>query len=276
MSTKIAAVQMCSSMSLDENLQKAKELITEASKNQAKLVVLPEMFTLMGKTERSKLDIKEPYGKGKVQSFLSALALEHNIWIVSGTIPLECDNKDKIKAACLIFNDQGQCVARYDKVHLFDVVLSQEEIYKESDTTEAGDHLTLIDSPFGKLGIAICYDLRFPELFRSLFNKGAEILIVPSAFTETTGRAHWEILARSRAIENFCYFIGSCQGGKHANGRSTFGHSLIINPWGTVLAKKEDQEPGVIYADIDLMALKKARESIPIQNHQRIFVDDRF
>ena len=154
-------------------------------------------------------------------------------------IPIECVDENKIRAASLVFDDTGQCVARYDKIHLFDVVLSEHEVYRESDTTEPGTNLVVINTPFGAIGLAVCYDLRFPELFRCLFNKGAEIIILPTAFTEKTGKAHWEVLARSRAIENFCYFIGACQGGVHSNGRTTYGNSIIIDPWGNIISKKK-------------------------------------
>ena len=173
----------------------------------------------------------------------------------------------------MVFDDAGSCVAQYNKVHLFDVVISEKEKYIESDTTEAGDHLTIIDTPFGRIGLGVCYDLRFPEFFRLLFNNGVEIVVLPTAFTETTGKAHWEVLARSRAIENFSYFIGACQGGTHANGRKTYGHSLIIDPWGKILARKEDVSPGIIYSTIDLKQVYEARKAIPIKDHQRIFFD---
>jgi predicted amidohydrolase len=269
----IAAIQMCSSSSVDENLKRAEQFILEASSNNAKLIVLPEMFAIMGDMSTTKLDVKEPFMHGKIQSFLSTQAKNNKVWIVGGTIPIECNDKNKIKAASLVFDDTGKCVARYDKIHLFDVVLSDKEIYRESDTTEPGNSLSIIDTPFGKIGLAVCYDLRFPELFRCFFNKGVEIIILPTAFTEKTGKAHWEVLARSRAIENFCYFIGSCQGGVHSNGRTTFGHSIIIGPWGDIISKKESLEPGIIYADIDINSVYEARKSIPIKHHQRIFFD---
>lgn len=269
--TKVAAVQMCSSHDVDENLQTATKFIQEAAINQAKLVVLPEMFATMGLTNEEKFSVKETFGKGKIQDFLSHEAQKNEIWIAGGTIPIESETR--IKAACLVWDDQGHVVARYDKIHLFDVTLSEKETYKESDTIQAGDQLVVVDTPFGKLGLAVCYDIRFPELFRCLMNKGAEIFVVPSAFTVPTGEAHWELLARSRAVENFCYFIGACQGGEHANGRKTYGNSLIVDPWGKVIAKKESIEPGIIYADIDLQKIADIRNAIPIKNHQKIFFD---
>src|SRR5579862_4696011 len=246
---KIAAVQMCSSHLLDENLASAAHSISEARKNAACLVVLPENFALMGLKDTDKLGIKETFGHGKIQSFLSEQAKKNQLWIVGGTIPIQCQDENKVRASSLVFNDQGDLVARYDKIHLFDVSLSDKESYQESAAIEAGDQLVVVDTPFGKLGLAVCYDVRFPELFRNLFNRGAEIFILPSAFTVPTGEAHWEVLTRSRAIENFCYLIGACQGGTHSSGRKTYGHSIIVEPWGQVIAKREEGS-GVIYADI--------------------------
>ncbi|MBA2649748.1 MAG: carbon-nitrogen hydrolase family protein [Legionella sp.] len=273
MLSTIASIQMCSSTSIDENLKQAQLLILQAKSKQAQLVVLPEMFAIMGHSGLDKVWEKERFGLGKIQSFLSDQARKNQLWIVGGSIPLACDDENKVRASTLVFNAEGVCVARYDKIHLFDVVISDTEGYQESETTEPGNNVCIVDSPFGRIGLAICYDIRFPELFRYMFNQGVEILIVPAAFTQTTGEAHWEILAKSRAIENFCYFIGSCQGGTHSNGRTTYGHSLIIDPWGTILAKKETLDPGFICATIDLKKTHALRNSIPVQAHQRIFFD---
>lgn len=264
---------MCSSSSVDENLSLAEQLITEAAKNNAKLVVLPEMFAIMGDNVTTKVDVKEPFGEGKIQSFLSEQAKANKVWIVGGTIPIECNEEQKIKAASLVYDDTGKCIARYDKIHLFDVTLSENEVYRESDSTEPGNSLCIVNTPFGKIGLAVCYDLRFPEMFRCFFNEGVEIILLPTAFTEKTGKAHWEVLSRSRAIENFCYFVGSCQGGLHSNGRTTYGNSIIIGPWGDVISKKESIEPGIIYGSMDLSKVHEARKSIPVHNHQRIFFD---
>jgi len=271
--TKIAAIQMCSSHILEENLRAAEKLIAEAAKSGAKLIVLPEMFAIIGLATTDKVADKESFGKGKIQSFLSDQAKKNSTWIVGGTIPIESHDKTKVSAASLIFDDKGKIVSRYDKIHLFDVSLSEKETYKESDTVEAGKELIVVDTPFGRLGQAVCYDVRFPELFRFLFNKGAEIFVLPSAFTVPTGEAHWELLTRSRAVENFCYLIGACQGGTHSSGRKTYGHSIIVDPWGQVVAKKEGMESGVIYAEIDLNKVYEARKSIPIADHQKIFFD---
>jgi nitrilase len=263
---------MCSTPVVDINLEIASTLIKEAARNNAQLIVLPEMFAIMGSNPSDKIKVREQLGQGKIQSFLSEHARINNVWIVGGTIPIECENKNKIRAASLTYNEKGMLVARYDKIHLFDVVLSATETYKESDTTEPGNEVVVVNTPFGKLGLAVCYDIRFPELFRCLLNKGAEIIAVPAAFTMPTGKAHWELLARSRAVENFCYLIGACQGGIHSDNRETYGHSLIVEPWGNIAAQKNDREPGIIYADIDLKKVYDARKSIPIQAHQRILL----
>lgn len=264
---------MCSSHIVNDNLDTAKNLIYEASKNDAKLIILPEMFAIMGLTAADKVAVREPFGKGKIQFFLEEQARNNQVWIVGGTIPIECEDRGKIRAASLVFDDHGKCVSRYDKIHLFDATISNEECYEESDTIEPGNKLVVIETPFGKLGLGVCYDIRFPELFRCLFNQGAEIIVIPSAFTVTTGEAHWELLARSRAVENFCYLVGACQGGIHSNGRRTYGNSIIIEPWGNVVARKADTSPGVIYASIDLKKINEARTAIPIRVHQRIFFD---
>jgi len=269
--TKVAAIQMCSSHLVEENLKSAAKWINEAAQNHARLVVLPEMFAIMGQMPTDKVIVKEIFGHGMIQDFLSEQAKKNDIWIVGGTIPIACENENKVKAACLVFDNNGKCVARYDKIHLFDVVLSENEVYRESDTTKPGDKCVVVDTPFGKLGLAVCYDVRFPELFRSLFNKGAEIFALPSAFTVPTGEAHWELLARSRAVENFSYVIGACQGGMHSSGRKTFGHSIIVEPWGTLADKMTGVESGIIYTNMNLKKVYEARNSIPIGAHQKIF-----
>lgn len=264
---------MCSSHIVNDNLTKSASLIREAAENGAKLVVLPEMFAIMGETSKDKVQVSEIFGNGIIQDFLSNQAKKHKIWIVGGTIPIACEDPHKVRAASIVYDDQGLVAARYDKIHLFDITLSQSEKYKESDTTQAGDKIVTVDTPFGKLGLAVCYDIRFPELFRCMFNQGAEILILPSAFTVPTGVAHWEILSRARAIENFSYLIGACQGGTHSSGRKMFGNSLIVAPWGNVLAKQEGVAEGVIYATIDLDKLHETRKSIPIDHHQKVFFE---
>lgn len=270
---EISAIQMRSTNDVNENLATAAQLISAAAQHGAKLIVLPEMFALMGANETDKLEIKEVFGRGKIQSFLAKQAATHQVWIVGGTIPIAATDKNKVRAACLVYNTQGHVVARHDKIHLFDVALSESETYRESSTIEPGDELVVIDTPFGKLGIAICYELRFPGLFTYLFNLGAEIIAVPSAFTVKTGSAHWHLLTRARALDTFSYIIGACQEGEHANGRKTYGHSLIVDPWGNIIQEKTDAGPGVVYGEIDLEFLHKIRRSIPTAKHQKISPD---
>lgn len=261
----IAAIQMNSNDMIDENLLAAKRLLQIAAKRGARLAVLPENFALMQRD--LYLTNKEPFGHGKIQDFLAEQAQKLKIWLIGGTIPIATNDPNKVYAASLIYTDQGQCLAHYDKIHLFDVVIGQES-YQESELIQAGSHPILIESPFGKIGMAVCYDLRFPNLFRYYFDRGAEIFVLPTAFTVPTGQAHWEVLTRARAIENFCYFIAACQTGSHPNGRETYGHSLIIDPWGKILVELAEGE-GVITADIDLNYLRAMREKIPIQRHSR-------
>lgn len=263
--SKVAAIQMCSSHSLQENLAAAKNLIKEAQQNQAKLIVLPENFAMMARDAGDRLKVKESLGTGEIQDFLSSMALENKVWLVGGTISLATEDPNKVWASCLFYNDQGKQIARYDKIHLFDAMVSETEIHQESRFVEAGKQALVVDTPFGKVGLAVCFDVRFPHLFNSLAAKGAEIIVLPSAFTYKTGNAHWEILTRCRAIDTFSYLIGAAQGGTHTNGRKTYGHSLIVGPWGEVLAEKEDLAPGVIYAEVDLEYLQHIRKAIPLK-----------
>lgn len=260
--SKIAAIQMCSSENIDENLLIAAQLIKQAASCGSQLIVLPEMFAMIGEKATDKVKVKENYGSGKIQTFLSTEAANYNIWIVGGTIPVACDDVNKIRAACIVYDNRGNIAARYDKIHLFDATISDTESYKESNTTEAGDQIVVVDTPIGKLGLSVCYDIRFPALFTSLCNKGAEIIAIPAAFTVPTGEAHWQLLTRSRAVENFCYVIGACQGGVHTNGRQTYGHSIIVDPWGIVIEETSVPGNNVIYATIDLERLHKIRSSL--------------
>jgi predicted amidohydrolase len=266
----VACIQMASSPNIGANLLEAERLIEEAVSQHARLVVLPENFALMGKSEHDKVGVREKPDGGAIQTFLAEQAARHGIWLVGGTIPLVADADDKVRAACLVYDDQGRQVARYDKIHLFDVALVDSgEQYTESDTIEPGNEVVVIDSPFGRMGISVCYDLRFPELYRQQLDKGVEILVVPSAFTAITGRAHWEVLVRARAIENLCYVVAPDQGGYHLNGRETYGHSMIVDPWGTVL-NSLSRGPGVVCADIELGRLQSARRNFPSISHRRL------
>ncbi len=269
--TKCAAIQMASSPNISANLLEAEKLIAEAVKAGAKLVALPENFALMGNNELDKIKAKEVDGLGILQSFLETTAKKYGVWIVGGTIPIAGDNDNKVRAACLIYDDKGNRVARYDKVHLFDVhVPNTNEVYRESDSIEAGDETLVIDTPFGRMGVAVCYDLRFPEFFRKMSEQGVDFIVIPSAFTAETGAAHWELLLRARAVENLCYIIAPNQGGFHKNGRRTFGHSMIIDPWGVILDCYKTGS-GFVSADIEHERSVKVRAGFPVLTHRRFF-----
>ncbi len=266
-----AAIQMASSPSVASNLLEAGKLIAEAANFGAKLIALPENFALMGEHELDKVKIREADGKGPIQEFLSETAYKHAVWLVGGTVPLEANDDNKVRASCLIYNDKGERIDRYDKVHLFDVsVPDTNEEYRESDSIESGDEPLVVETPFGKLGIAVCYDLRFPEFFRKMLEQKVEILVVPSAFTAETGAAHWEVLLRARAIENLCYVIAPNQGGFHLNGRKTYGHSMIVDPWGMVLDCYKTGS-GFVSAEVDKARLAKVRAAFPVLGHRNFF-----
>lgn len=270
---RLAAVQMNSSNDPASNMETAAGLIGAARSGGADVVVLPENFSVMPASEKDRRAFAETEGDGPVQTFLSDQARLHGIWIVGGTAPIRADGGARIRAACLVFDDRGGLAARYHKIHLFDVSISETESYRESDAFEPGavddDNLVCVDSPAGRIGLSVCYDLRFPELYRRLVDKGAEIVTVPSAFTATTGRAHWEPLLRARAIENQCYVAAPAQWGHHASGRETYGHSMIIDPWGRILAQQADGD-GVVAADVDLEKLGDIRRRFPALSHRRL------
>lgn len=265
----VAAIQFASGTNVQSNLATAAALVAQAAAQGAKLVVLPENLVLMGHQDTDKFQCAETEGTGPIQDFLSGLAAGHGIWLVCGTIPLRAPG-GKVFASCLVYDDQGQAVGRYDKIHLFDVdVPGSTEQYRESATIDPGNHVLVLDTPFGRLGVAICYDLRFPELFRQMADAGMEILAVPAAFTAKTGAAHWELLLRARAVENLCHVIASGQGGLHENGRETYGNSMVIDPWGKVLARL-GTEPGVVVAEIDLELQEHQRSVFPALSHRRL------
>ena len=267
---KIAAVQMASGPNVGANLIETKRLIELAVSAGARLIVLPENFAHMGLKEEDIFKIKEQPGSGKIQEFLSQQARSHKIWLVGGSVPLSCANPHKVRAACIVYDDKGKAVSRYDKIHLFDVHIQETgEKYTESMTIEAGETAVLISTPFGKLGLGICYDLRFPELFRELMSQGMEILAIPSAFTAITGKAHWEALVRARAIENLCYVVAAAQGGYHLNGRETHGDSMIVDPWGIVLDRLP-RGSGMVVADFDRGRLLSIRRNFPAIDHARL------
>jgi nitrilase len=269
----IAAIQMASGSNIDANLLEVEKQVSAAVAAGAELVVLPENFAFLGKVESELCSLREKEGEGPLQQFLSQLAQRHSVWVVGGTVPLAASDPNKIYAASLIFNAAGEQVGRYDKIHLFDVHLPDtDETYEESKTMEAGSEVVVIDSPFGRLGVAVCYDLRFPEMFRKMVDMGVELICLPAAFTAITGKAHWEPLVRARAIENLAYVVASAQGGFHVSGRETHGHSMIVNQWGTIL----DQLPqggGFVIAELDLEHLASTRRTFPALKHRHINCD---
>ena len=268
--TKIAAIQMASGTNVSANLIEVSRQILSAAQAGAKLIVLPENFAIMGLQDTDQVKIAENDGVGPIQDFLSEQAKNNKVWLIAGTIPLKSDDENKIYAASLVYNDNGERVSRYDKIHLFDVHLeATSETYKESETIDAGNQAIVVDTPFGKIGLAICYDLRFPELFRQLALQDAEIIVLPAAFTAITGKAHWEVLLRARAIENLCYLVASAQGGYHVNGRETYGNSMIVDPWGVILDELP-QGSGYVIADVDLENVKTIRRNFPALQHRKI------
>ena len=261
---KIAAVQMISGPEVAPNLATAGRLIAEAAAAGAQLVALPEYFPLIGATDTDRLAARESDGTGPMQDFLAASARRHGLWLVGGSIPLMARDPAKLRNSCLVYNPQGERVARYDKIHLFNFHKG-DEAYDEAATIERGDQLVSFDSPLGRVGVAICYDLRFPELFRALGE--LDLLVLPAAFTETTGRAHWEMLLRARAVENQCYVLAAAQGGRHPTGRLTHGNSMVIDPWGEILARMDKGE-GVVVAELNRQSLVDIRTSLPALKHR--------
>ena len=223
---------MASSPQVGSNLTEAERLIAIAAEQGAKIVVLPEYFCIMGIKDIDKVAVRETAGDGPIQRFLAKMAKKYKIWLIGGTVPISSNYPNKVRNSCLVFNDKGVQVARYDKIHLFGLDLGTEH-YHEENTIESGNEVVVVETPYGKIGLSICYDLRFPEIYRAMGE--VDIIVVPSAFTETTGKAHWESLIRARAIENLCYVIAPAQGGYHLSGRETHGNSMIVDPWGVIL-----------------------------------------
>jgi nitrilase len=263
---KIAAIQMASGPYVAANLSEAERLIEVAANQGAKLVALPEYFALMGFKETDKIAAREEEGKGPIQQFLKSMAKKHKIWLIGGSVPLVSNFPNKVRNSCLVYDDQGKQVARYDKIHLFGLNLGNEQ-YHEEKTIESGDVIKVVDTPFGKIGLSICYDLRFPELYRAM--KDVNIIVVPSAFTDTTGKAHWETLVRARAIENLSYVMAPAQGGYHLSGRETHGNSMIVDPWGVVLDRLP-RGSGVVIAAMNPKYQASLRASLPALKHRII------
>jgi nitrilase len=264
---RLAAIQMISGPDWTANLAAAARLIAEAVDQGAQLVALPEYFPLISSDTAAPLTLRETEGGGPLQDFLADAAQRHGVWLVGGSLPLMAEAADKMRNTCLVFDPHGRCVARYDKIHLFGFQKGA-EAYDESAAIEAGPPTPIVfTAPVGRVGLGICYDLRFPELFRAMDELA--LIILPAAFTDTTGRAHWEVLLRARAIENQCYVLAAAQGGTHPSGRITHGNSMIIDPWGTVLARIDKGE-GVVLADLDGRQLSEIRASLPALRHRRL------
>lgn len=262
---QVCAIQMVSGTSVEVNLSRAEVLIGEAAERGARLVLLPEYFCFMGRRDTDKLSISESYGNGPIQNFLAECAKRHDIWLLGGTLPLKSEEPDRIYNSMLVFGPDGKCHARYDKIHLFGF-RKGEESYDESISIRPGEsRAQVFDAPAGRVGLSVCYDLRFPELYRAMGD--VSLIVVPAAFTYTTGSAHWEILLRARAIENQCYVLASAQGGKHENGRRTWGHSMLIDPWGDVLACLPEGE-GRVEGHIDPARIGDVRLSLPALRHR--------
>ena len=263
---RIAGLQMISGPRVADNLATAARLIDDAVGQGAQLAVLPEYFPIIGAADAVRVRAREEFGNGPIQSWLAETAQRHGIWLFAGSIPLTAASPDKMRNSSLVFNPDGECVKRYDKVHLFGF-RKGDESYDEASFIEPGDHPVAVDTPFGRVALSICYDLRFPELYRAL--APVDLILVPAAFTETTGRAHWEILLRARAIENQCYLLAVGQGGRHENGRLTHGNSMVIDPWGEILDRKQ-RGPGVVIADLSHQRISEIRESLPALAHRKL------
>ena len=269
---RVAAVQMVSAANVSENLARAEQLIGEAAAAGARLVALPEYFMLLGRSDRDKLSIREADGEGPLQSFLSGQAAAHGIWLVGGTLPLASPNPGKVLNSTLVYGPDGRRVARYDKIHLFGFDNGSER-FDEAATIAPGRTPAVFDleapgapAATWRVGLSVCYDLRFPELYRAL--APADLMLVPSAFTWTTGNAHWEVLLRARAIENQCYLLAPAQGGQHENGRRTWGHSMLVDPWGEVVAMRADDGEGVVVGEVARARLRQVRSGLPALSHR--------
>ncbi len=270
---KLAAIQMVSGTDLVRNLADARQLLEQAAAQGAELAVLPEYFCLLGQHDTDKLAIQETQGTGPIQAMLADAARQLGLWVVGGTLPLRVPDGDgqRVFNSSLVFSPAGQCVARYDKMHLFCFDNGRER-YDESRVLQAGSQPAWFDLPardghLWRVGLSVCYDLRFPELYRLYAREGADLLLVPSAFTYTTGQAHWELLLRARAVENLCFVAAPAQGGQHDNGRRTWGHSLVASPWGEVLAQQAEG-PGVVLAELDAQQIAQRRHQLPALSHR--------
>jgi predicted amidohydrolase len=263
---RVAAIQMASGPQMEGNLKEARRLIEMAVAGGAKLVALPEYFAFMGLRDWEKVAIREAQGDGPIQQFLSATARELGIWLAGGSVPLKASVPQKVRNSCLLYDDNGTLVARYDKMHLFGLELGQER-FQESATIEPGEEVVVAQTPFGRIGLSICYDLRFPELYRAMGD--VNVIVVASAFTATTGRAHWEPLIRARAVENLAYVMAPAQGGYHVNRRETHGDSMIVDPWGVILDRLP-RGSGIVISNVSLDYQARLRRSLPALSHRRL------
>jgi nitrilase len=263
---RVAAIQMASGPNVPANLAEAERLIELAVDAGARLVVLPEFFCIMAMKDSYVVKAREAEGHGPIQAFLARMAKKHRIWLVGGSVPLEASVANKVRNSCLVYDERGKLVARYDKIHLFGLDLGNEH-YQEAKLIEPGNTAVVVNSPFGRIGLSVCYDLRFPELYRAM--PDVDIIVVPSAFTATTGRAHFETLIRARAIENLAYVIAPAQGGYHLSGRETHGDSMIVDPWGVVLDRLP-RGSGVVIANINPAYQASLRKSLPALQHRFI------
>ncbi|AKM29872.1 acyltransferase [Pandoraea faecigallinarum] len=264
---RVAAAQMVSAPDVERNLREAARLVADAAQAGAQLVLLPEYFCYMGQRDTDKLALRETPGSGPIQDFLAETARRHGVWLIGGTLPLAAPEPEpeRVLNTTLVFAPDGTPAARYDKIHLFNFVKG-EEAYDEARTIRPGDTVRTFDAPFGRVGLSVCYDLRFPELYRAMGD--CTLMVVPAAFTYTTGRAHWELLLRARAVENQCYVLASAQGGHHENGRRTWGHSMLVDPWGEIVAQREAEGAGVVVGEIDPARLAGVRQSLPAWRHR--------
>ncbi len=265
---KIAALQMVSSPDVDRNLETAARLIALAADAGAALVALPEYFCLMGRRDDDKLRVAEAAGDGPIQRMLADAARRHGLWVIGGTLPLRGSDAAHAINSCPVFAPDGSLAARYDKIHLFAYDNGREQ-YDEGRTLSAGSEVVALQAGTLRVGLSICYDLRFPELYRALMSPPCDLLVVPAAFTHTTGQAHWELLLRARAVENQCYVLAAAQGGRHENGRRTWGHSMICDPWGEVVAVQAEGE-GVVIAEVDAGRIASVRAQLPALVHRRL------
>jgi nitrilase len=263
---QVAAAQMVSTPNPADNCETAARLVREAATAGAQLVLLPEYWAVLGGNEQDKVEIAESAGDGPLQNFLANLARECGIWLLGGTLPLKSHQSDKVLNSLMAYAPDGTLASRYDKIHLFGFTRG-EESYDESRTIVPGTKVAVLETPFARVGLSICYDLRFPELYRAMGQ--CDLIVMPAAFTHTTGRAHWEVLLRARAIENQCYVLASAQGGLHPNGRRTWGHSMLVDPWGEVCAQLAEGE-GLVAGEIDLDSMMGIRASLPALQHRTL------